>query len=194
MRTRSFLAPGAVLSFSVALFVTPFDAQAIINVGAEGGLVKRTADAPNNLKIGIGYGLHGEIAFLPLIKLGPYYLHYELSSADAAPGAADAVFNTLGLRARLMLPIPGSIKPYGFAGVGYTWVDYAPVVGDRKGHFFETPLGAGIAYEVLPIFQLSLDVAYRPAFGFGGDAFDAAAPASQPSSGWSLMLGAALDL
>jgi len=194
MRKRSLLAPGAVLSLSVAVLATPFDAHAILNAGAEGGLVKRTADAPNNLKIGIGYGLHGEVDFLPLLKVGPYYLHYELSSADAVQGSADAVFNTLGLRARLMLPIPGSYKPYAFAGIGYTWVDYAPVVGDRKGHFFETPLGAGIAYEVLPIFQLSLDVAYRPAFGFGGDAFDAAAPASKPSSGWSVMLGAALSL
>ncbi len=189
---RSTVIAAAVLVFALATL--PNDARAFINVGAEGGIVKRTADAPNNLKAGIGYGLHGELDMVPLIKVGPYYLHYELSSADAVPGAADAVFNTLGLRARLMLPIPGSYKPYAFAGIGYTAVNYSPGLGDRKGRFFETPLGAGLAYEVLPIFQLSLDAAYRPAFGFGGDAFDGTPPATQPTSGWSVMLGASLSL
>jgi hypothetical protein len=136
---------------------------------------------------------------LPLLKLGPYYLHYELGSADKpAVGAADAAFNVLGLRARFMLPIPGSYKPYAYAGLGYTWVNYTlvtPSPGQAEGvggHFFETPLGVGIAYEVVEIFQLSLDAAYRPAFGFGGDAYGTGS--SGPSSGWSVLLGAALNL
>jgi hypothetical protein len=189
------------LVFALALLFLPKRAEALINVGAEGGLVKRSADSPNNLKLGLGYGAHGEVDLLPLIKFGPYYMHYELSSADSpAFGSADAVFNTLGLRARLMLPIPGSYKPYAFAGVGYSWVSYTftfvgqldPGFADNHvtGHFFETPLGAGIAYEVIEIFQLSLDAAYRPAFGFGGNAFGSV---TQPTSGWSLMLGAALN-
>jgi hypothetical protein len=179
------------LVFALALLFVPKRAEALINVGAEGGLVKRTADSPNNLKLGLGYGAHGEVDLLPLIKFGPYYLHYELSSADSpALESADAVFNTLGLRARLTLPIPGSYKPYAYAGVGYSWVNYT-VVSPVSGHFFETPLGLGIAYEVIEIFQLSLDAAYRPAFGFGGDAFGGI---SHPTSGWSLMLGAALSL
>jgi hypothetical protein len=183
------------LLFTFSVFFLPARADAFINAGAEGGIVKRSADSPNNLKLGLGYGLHGEIDLLPLLKLGPYYLHYELSSADRpAPGSADAVFNTLGLRARVTLPIPGSYKPYVYAGAGYTWVTYSPALGDRTGHFFETPIGAGLAYEVIEIFQLSLDVAYRPGVAFGGDAFSGLAPANQPSGGWSLMLGAALNL
>jgi hypothetical protein len=171
----------------------------MINVGAEGGIVKRTADPPQNLKLGLGYGVHGELDMLPLLKLGPYYLHYELGSADKpAIGAADAAFNVLGLRARFTLPIPGSYKPYAYAGVGYTWVNYtavnpAPGQDSVAGHFFETPLGVGIAYEIVEIFQLSLDAAYRPAFGFGGDAF-AGGGSGGPSSGWSVLLGAALNL
>jgi opacity protein-like surface antigen len=187
------------LVFALALLFVPKRAEALINVGAEGGLVKRTADSPNNLKLGLGYGAHGEVDLLPLVKLGPYYLHYELSSADSpALGSADAVFNTLGLRARLMLPVPGSYKPYAYAGIGYDWVDYTFVssigpssAGPVSGHFFETPLGVGIAYEVIEIFQLSLDAAYRPAFSFGGDAYGGI---THPTSGWSLMLGAALSL
>jgi hypothetical protein len=189
-----------VVGVSLALaFFTSRRAEAFINVGAEGGLVKRSADSPNNLKLGLGYGLHGEVDMIPLLKIGPYYLHSELSSADSpAAGAADAVFNTLGLRARLLLPIPGSFKPYAYAGLGYTWVNYMPVgVLQRpsvSGHFFETPLGVGIAYEVLAIFQLSFDAAYRPGFGFGGDASSLLPPVAAPTGGWSLMLGAALDL
>lgn len=187
--------------FGVSLvfaLLAPGRGEAFINVGAEGGLVKRSADPPNNLKLGLGYGLHGEIDMIPLLKVGPYYLHSELSSADSpAPGATDAGFNTLGLRARLLLPIPGSYKPYAYAGLGYTWVNYTPVGPSpfpaQSGHFLETPLGVGIAYEVAAIFQLSLDAAYRPGFSFGGDAFDAV-HLTQPTSGWSLMLGAALDL
>jgi hypothetical protein len=183
---------------AVAVLFAASTAEAMINVGAEGGIVKRTADPPNDLKLGLGYGVHGELALLPLLTLGPYYLHYELSSADrSALGAADAAFNVLGLRARFTLPIPGSYKPYAYAGAGYTWVNYslvAPVVGSGavSGHFFETPIGVGIAYEVIEILQLSLDAAYRPAFGFGGDAFGTGS--TGPSSGWSVLLGAAINL
>jgi hypothetical protein len=173
----------------------PRRAEALINAGAEGGIVKRSADSPSNLKLGLGYGVHGEVDLIPLIKLGPYYMHYELTAADRpSPGAADAVFNTLGLRARVTLPIPGSYKPYAYAGAGYTWVNYSPAVGDRSGHFFELPIGVGIAYEVIAIFQLSLDAAYRPGVAFGGDAFSGIGAANHPSGGWSLLLGAALSL
>jgi opacity protein-like surface antigen len=196
---KTILGPCIFFAFLLAFLFAPSSAQAMINVGAEGGIVKRSADPPANLKLGLGYGVHGELDMLPLLKLGPYYLHYELGSADKpAPLAADAAFNVLGLRARFMLPIPGSYKPYAYAGVGYTWVNYsftnAAAAGQESvaGHFFETPLGVGIAYEVIEIFQLSLDAAYRPAFGFGGDAFGSGG--SGPSSGWSVMLGAALNL
>jgi opacity protein-like surface antigen len=183
---------------ALALLFLPKAASAMINVGAEGGIVKRSADSPLNLKLGLGYGAHGELDMFPLLKLGAYYLHYELGSADKpALGSADAAFNTLGLRARVTLPIPGSYKPYAFAGVGYTWVNYTPVSPPGEGvggHFFETPIGVGIAYEVVEIFQLSLDAAWRPGFGFGGDAFTASSGGGNPSSGWSVLLGASLNL
>jgi opacity protein-like surface antigen len=183
------------LVVAVVLLLVPRSASALINVGAEGGMIKRSADSPSNLKLGLAYGVHGEVSLLPLIKVGPYYLHYDLSSADSPdPRSADAVFNALGLRARFTLPIPGSYKPYAYAGAGYTWASYRALIGDQSGHFIETPLGVGLAYEVVEIFQLSLDWAYRPAFGFGGDAYEGALRAAEPKSGWSLMLGAAIDL
>jgi opacity protein-like surface antigen len=189
---------GWSLVLALLALALPKRAEAMINVGAEGGLVKRTADPPGNLKLGIGYGVHGELDLIPLLKLGPYYLHYELSAADSSVlGSANAAFNVFGLRARFTLPIPGSYKPYAYAGLGYTLVNFSftgplaaqPSVG---GHFFETPLGVGIAYEVIEIFQLSLDAALRPGFGFGGDAFGTSS--NGPASGWSVLLGAALNL
>jgi hypothetical protein len=183
---------GAALASAALVLCRP--AHALINVGPEAGLVKRSADSPNNLKLGLGYGAHAELDVLPLLKLGPYYFHYELSSADEpTPGAADAAFNTFGLRARLMLPIPGSIKPYGYVGAGYSWVTYTQNSGDHTGHFVETPIGIGVADQLLEIFQLSLDVAYRPGLAFGGTAYDDF-HVTQPSSGWSVLIGAALDL
>jgi len=134
-------------------------------------------------------------------------MHYELSSADEGARAAGvqfdssiagagAVFNTLGLRARVMLPVPGSFKPYAYIGAGYTWVGYTykfPSAGDQTGRFIEIPIGVGAAYEVLPLLQLSLDVAYRPGSSFGGAAYDNGL-ISKPSSGYSVLLGAAVNL
>ena len=189
---------GWSLVLALLALALPKRAEAMINVGAEGGLVKRTQDPPGNLKLGIGYGVHGELDLIPLLKLGPYYLHYELGAADSSLlGSASAAFNAFGLRARFTLPIPGSYKPYAFAGLGYTLVNFTatgPLAaqGSVGGHFFETPIGVGLAYEVVEIFQLSLDAALRPGFGFGGDAFGTGS--SGPASGWSVLLGAALNL
>jgi opacity protein-like surface antigen len=179
----------------IALFLWSHRAQAFVNVGAEAGVFKRSADAPNNLKLGFGYGLHGEITFFPLIKVGPYFVHYELSGDN--PLGSDATFNTLGLRARLMLPIPGSIKPYGYVGAGYTWMSYGPprfsdLNNPASARFIEIPIGLGLAYEPLPLLQISLDAAYRPGVSFGGNAFDLGV--KTPDSGYSVMLGVAIDL
>lgn len=187
-------AASALLVACAALFASS-EAHALVNVGAEAGLVKRTADSPNNLKLGVGYGVHAELDLLPLLKIGPYLLHYELSGADESAVAADAAFTALGLRARLMLPVPGSIKPYAYVGAGYTWVTYTyPVIDDRAGRFIEIPIGIGAAYEPLPLLQISLDVAYRPATSFGGTAYDSTPSITHPGTGYSALLGVAVNL
>jgi hypothetical protein len=168
-------------------------ADAFINAGAEVGLFKRSASPPSNLQLGLGYGFHGEIGLLPFITVGPYYLHYQLSADDRPLVlAADANFNVLGLRARLTLPLPIGFKPYAYVGAGYTWVDYALPLGDRGGHFVEIPIGIGLAYSIVPLIQGSLEFAYRPGSAFGGEAFDLGV--SKPDSGFSVLLGIALDL
>lgn len=184
----------AVLSaVALGLLLLPHRADAFINAGGEVGLVKRSASPPSNLQLGLGYGLHGELGFLPFIAVGPYYLHYQLSADDRSLlGAGDANFNVLGLRARLTLPLPVGVKPYAYIGAGYTWVSYALPGRDVGGHFVEIPIGVGIAYSILPLIQGSLEFAYRPGSGFGGDAFDSGV--SKPDGGFSVLLGIALDL
>jgi len=194
VRRSPFFARALALSFfALVALAIPRRAHALINIGPEGGLVKRTADSPGNLKLGFGYGAHAELDMVPLLKVGPYYLHSALSAAEDPTGDGTGTFNTLGLRARLLLPIPGSMKPYAFVGAGYTWVNYSAGPFESKGHFLETPTGVGVANEVAEIFHLSLDFAYRPGLAFGGDAYDVS-NATHPSSGWSLLLGFALNL
>src|SRR6476660_589939 len=79
---RPFARALAVSFFALAALAIPRRAHALINIGPEGGLVKRTADSPGNLKLGFGYGAHAELDMVPLLKVGPYYLHSALSSAE----------------------------------------------------------------------------------------------------------------
>lgn len=182
-----------------------------LNAGVEYGIVKRNADDPYNFKLGTGFGAHLELALLPILNVGPYYLHYELAHPQRSNSLAhDSTFDTLGLRARFMLPLPSSRwQPYAYAGFGYTWLRYPsfPIAFEvnnpamrtggfesRQGRFYEVPVGVGAAYEVAKIFHLSADFAVRPGMGFGGEAYEKSPHYSEPKWGYSLMLGAALNL
>lgn len=165
----------------------------MFDAGAQVGIVRRSASAPNDLKVGVGFGWHGDLDLLPLVKLGPYFLHYELSANDRPdPLAADASFNAVGLRTRLRVPIKKRLRSHAMLGLGYTFVRYAAPT-DRSGRFWECPIGVGLAYEAIDTMDLSLDVAYRPGFAFGGKAFDGAPDVSRPVSGWSMLLGATVE-
>jgi hypothetical protein len=184
---------------ALLLTVSPQSAEAGVNLGAGIGVAKRTADAPVNLKTGLMFQLHAELGLLPFLNVGPYYAHYQLGMSDVAD--ASTAFNMLGLRARFILPT-GDLHPYAYVGAGYAAASYsspsvtagAITVPEQKltGHFFETPVGIGLAYDVLPLLQLFVEGAYRPAMGFGGDAFPDTGP--RPTSGYSALIGAAINL
>lgn len=170
------------------------DALAILNAGVEAGVVKRTAATPDNMNLGFGYGAHAELTFDATFAIGAYYLRSTHSIAGLPSDAgANAKFDTLGVRGRLILPMPGRTKPYASVGLGHSWTTYgingAP---DVKGQSWEVPIGFGIAHQVLRIFQITLEAAYRPSFSFSGDAYDVARRRN-PSSGWSALIGFALD-
>jgi Outer membrane protein beta-barrel domain len=200
---RAIMATGRTFAFVLALAaLVPRRADAVITVGADAGIVKQTADSPSNLKAGFGFGAHIEAYPVPVLAIGPYFLHYSLSSADwPAPNSVDATFNTLGVRARFILPIPGRFKPYAHAGLGYAIVDYNWPPAPDSGYYVDAPLGVGVAYEVVEIFQLSLDVSYRVALTHGGNPFDivtgnegGSGYVNSPTGGWSLLLGASFNL
>jgi len=140
-------------------FATPC-VQAILNVGAEAGAVKRTAASPDNFNLAIGYGGHADLTFASTFAVGVYYLH---SKNDIAG-------------------LPSNLDAYEARGIT-----------QYKGEFWEAPMGFGIAHQLLRIFQISIEGAYRPSFSFSGAAYDSAG-IRQPKSGWSVLAGVALDL
>lgn len=190
---------GIAAAAALLLTVSPQPARAGINVGAGIGVAKRTADPPVNLKAGLAFQLHAELGLLPFLNLGPYFAHYQLGMSDVAD--ATTAFNAIGLRARLILPL-GDFHPYGYVGIGYTAASYSSpnaIVGgiaiperSATGHFFETPIGVGLAYDVASPLQIFAEAAYRPAMGFGGSAFPDTAP--RPTSGYTVLIGAAINL
>jgi hypothetical protein len=194
-RQRRSRVPGAVAAIAVAVAVSavPRSATALFDAGAQLGIVERSASAPSGLKIGVGFGWHGDVDLLPLVKLGPYLLHYDLSANGGPdPRGADASFNALGLRTSARVPITARFRSQLAVGLGYTSVRYlAPVL--RSGRFWECPIALGIGYEAGDRVDLSLDVAYRPGFAFGGRAFDVDPAVAHPSTGWSLLLGATVN-
>jgi opacity protein-like surface antigen len=175
--------------------LTTTRANAIVNAGVEAGVVKRTAPAPDNMNLGFGYGAHAELTLASTFALGAYYLHSKHSIAGVPSElGAKATFDTLGARGRLILPMPGATKPYISVGLGHSWTTYSSNEGfDIEGESWEVPIGFGIAHQILRIFQLTLEAAYRPSFSFSGTAYDVARVRS-PSEGWSALIGFALDL
>jgi hypothetical protein len=165
-------------------------AYASANVGAESGIVARDTAGSPELSPGFGLGSHIEVGPAPFVTFGAYFL--QSFNNFRADSSTDVVFNTLGARTRLVLPL-GDIKPYIWAGVGPTWSKYRFSNGARiSGQFWETPIGLGIGYRVLELFQVAVEGAYRPSSGFTGTAYGAAGFPS-PTSGWSAVLVLALD-
>jgi hypothetical protein len=178
---------------AVAVTAPARSASALLDAGADFGIVGRSASAPSDLKPGLGFGWHGDVDLFPLVKAGLYVLHYELAAKNGPdPLAADASFNAMGLRTRLRVPITARMRTHAVFGLGYTFVRYLAPVG-RSGRFWECPIALGLGYEVSYPVDVSLDVAYRPGFAFAGGAFDAAPALSHPASGWSLLAGVTVN-
>lgn len=184
------------------------DAQAQVNAGVDGGVAYRSSTPKLNL--GWAYGAHAEVKPLEVLSIGAYYLGYDLPLDGAPNTVKDAGFRSLGGRARFTLPLPDSnFRPYGYLGFGYVWTSYPvedtgfnpDIMGNtpvgfiqRDGHFLEVPLGIGLGYKIGGIFELSADIALRPGFGFGGDAYEGPYPVDETKIGLTGLIGASIDL
>ena len=81
------------IAWIVVLLSISLPAHAVVNAGAEGGLIKRSADAPSNLGVGLGIGLHAEFDVARWLEVGPYYLYAALPN-EGVPSVFDAVVQT----------------------------------------------------------------------------------------------------
>jgi len=180
------------LIVSVLLCGTHAAQAAAVNSGIEAGVAKRTASSPNDFNVGFGYGAHVEVGPIPQINFGIYFL--QSINSEANNSSTSAVFNTLGLRTKLVWPITSDIKAYGFAGIGTTWIRYR-IINEPSisGNSWETPIGLGIGHKAFELFQFYVEGAYRPSFGFGGTAYTSA-QLPHPSGGWSAVVGFAFDI
>lgn len=184
----------AAATFLITLFVAE-QASALLNAGLDAGVVKRTAASPDNLNLAFGYGAHAELTFQSTFAVGVYYLRSQ-NPISGMPTSLDAngIFDTWGVRGRLILPMPGHTKPYVLVGLGHNWTKYrSRGTPDISGESWEAPIGFGIAHQILRIFQVSLEGAYRPSFSFSGNAYTQAG-VQEPKSGWSALAGIAVDL
>ena len=163
-----------------------------VNSGIEAGVVKRTTSSPNDLDMGFGYGAHIEVGPIPELNFGIYFL--QSINSESNDSSTSVLFNTLGLRTKLVLPLPGNVKAYGFAGVGTTWSKYRTTyVPTMSGHSWEAPIGLGVGRGVFELFQFYVEGAYRPSFSFGGTAYTTA-QLPHPSGGLSAVIGFAFDI
>ena len=225
---RFAIALAAILPFGLVSARTA-QAQLHWDVGAEVGAMRRvlSSRAIGTEDAGIGPigEIHGHVALLPLVRVGAYLGHD--ISPQGNSGSRQITF--FGARVKVNSPWPHDPwRAYFFAGFGYAAV-YAPsyhtsvispgatgmpakedaLVDGVGGHFFEIPLGIGIAYKVRKPLEITAELSGRFGFGFGGDLYDLdrGRVGSSPSQigllvdnpgndaiGVSLMLGVNFDL
>lgn len=178
------------VSLTAAMLAVTHRAEALVSVGAEAGISQRAVDYTDHLYTGFAFGVDADLDAATWVKIGPYYLHYEIELPEGVPWFTGGAYNTLGLQCRLVLPIPGKLKPYVHAGVGKTWVVYRLGTLRTAGSFVELPVGVGASYEATEMLSITFDAAYRPAVLFVGDAYDG--DGYNPYAGTSFLLGVSL--
>lgn len=198
----------AILAGSIVSLGAERDAHAQVNVGVDGGFAYRSSTP--KLDLGLAYGAHAAFKPIDMLSIGAYYVGYDLGLDGAPNTVKDAAFHAWGGRVRFTMPLPDSnFRPYGYLGMGYVSASY-PVedtgftpdamgnvpVGfiERDGHFIEVPIGLGAGYKAGKLFELSLDFALRPGFGFGGDAYEGDQSVDDTNIGLTGMLGVSIDL
>lgn len=117
-------------SAAVAVVAVPGVASAsIIDVGGQAGVARRNL-SDTNYKTGFAWELHGELAMLPpILMVGPYFGMQTLEP-DTAVSFKKITFRTIGAHAKLKIPLPGGIRPYGLVGIGWVHGDFPDLVVD----------------------------------------------------------------
>ncbi len=218
----TFLAATAILGAAT----TTRDASAsFIDIGVQAGVMGRKL-SDTTYKPGFNFQLHADLALIPpILMLGVYANGIpaggKLTPEPKAGGTAQSVsFRTIGLRAKIKIPIPGAFTPYFIAGAGAVNGDFpdqdlevcttvAGVAGCTKRTvphankwFAEFVLGGGLMIEIAGPLVLTLEGAYRPTTGYSNDDYEkalqnqqqTAPPPSRNGFGWSAHGGLAISL
>jgi hypothetical protein len=184
----------ALLAFAFALLVPRLaSAQVHWDASAQVGGMKRflAARPPSTDDAGFGpvLQLAAHLALLPLVHAGVYVGH-DISPLPDPAAARNITF--MGARGKVQLPMSGNLRGYGFAGFGlalvtqqsftFTGFPFVSAGGtvNRKdaevesagGHFFEVPLGLGVAYKLRKPWELIAELGFRVGFAHSGSVYD----------------------
>ncbi len=190
---------------SLAILLAPSRALAQIHwdVGAQVGVMKRfTTRGSGDPDAGFGpaFEIHGHVALLPFLRVGPYVTH------DISPvsGQAARQITTAGARVKFTPPLlRDPWRSWVFAGFGYAGVyghSYHTVlqlsqdqnqplmptnvlVSGAGGGYFEVPFGVGIAYRLQRPWELTAELGARLGFGFTGSLYTYDGEGTRPAIG-----------
>jgi opacity protein-like surface antigen len=172
------------------------DAHAsFIDVGVQAGVEGRhLADVA--YKPGFNLQLHADLALIPPILMVGGYLNGVPVGGKLVPDQANNEsknsinFQGGGLRAKLKIPLPGPVTPYGIAGIGLVHGDFpeqnvqvcrsingSSVCASQKvtaatALFAEFVLGAGVMIEIGGPLYLTLEGSWRPSTGYKNDTYE----------------------
>lgn len=185
----------AVLAFAIGIVVPRLaSAQVHWDASAQLGGMKRFLAARPTGTDDVGFGpafqIAAHLALLPLVHAGVYVGH-DVSPLPDPAAARNITF--MGARGKVALPMGGDLRAYGFAGFGFALVTqqsfsfpgfpYVSAGGgtvNRKdaqvesagGHFFEVPLGLGVAYKLRKPWELVAELGFRVGFAHSGSVYD----------------------
>jgi opacity protein-like surface antigen len=163
-----------------------------IDAGIEAGIAKRSLGG-TDYKTAFAWQLHAELALIPpILMVGPF-VTFSSAKPDAAGDPAAVPFRTIGLRAKLKIPIPGGFKPYAVAGIGWTHSNFEDVkvcgtftyngvtanqcqnFPNANANFVEMVLGAGFMIDIAGPLAFTAEFNWRPATGYKNDEYQKAA-------------------
>ncbi len=192
------------LLLALSVFATrPAHAQHA-DANFEAGLSKRFLSGGLKGSVGPIIGLSGDLALMPLIRVGAYF-----DEELAADGEAKAPFITsFGGRVKFLPPLGSEkLRAWLFVGIGYAIVS-APgyhtsepvpnfntggqsnvdaTVASTGGSFVEIPFGIGGSYQLRAPWVVLAELSGRASLGSGGNYFDPTGrPATITSTGDSI--------
>jgi opacity protein-like surface antigen len=211
------LATGVVVS-AFALLVPTRARASMADLGIEGGIVKRSL-SDTSYKTGFTWQLNAELGLLPFLMVGPYVNFAKLTPEVAGGDVSSISFRTIGLRAKLKIPVPGPFTPYGVAGLGWAHADFpdqtltvcdpqtglvcaSKIVPSATANFAEFMLGGGAMLQLAGPLAVTAEFTWRPSTGYKNDTYEQQIQSQQTSApdpsrngaAWVGLLGLALAL